>query len=110
MSLLGSLFGTTITTEQSSTHVYPDVLDSSNESAVMECIERFYECETVWVDEDCPGMWLTIRSDSNHSVQPRLLRHLQYAGFDIITVTSRKRDGCFRLEVAVSRYPPEAYR
>jgi hypothetical protein len=109
MSLLGTLLGTA-RTEQSPTHVYPDVLDSTDETAVAECIRRFYDCEEVYIDEDGLGMWLTIRSESNHSVHPRLLRHLQCAGFDIITVTSRKRNGCFRLEVEISRYPPEAYR
>jgi hypothetical protein len=109
MSLIRSLFGTA-RTEQSSPHVYPDVLDSTDENAVAECIERFYDCEEVYVDEDWPGMFLEIRSDSQYSIPPRLLRHLQYADFDIITITSRERDGRVRLEVGASRYPPEAYR
>jgi hypothetical protein len=109
MSLLGSLLGTA-RTEQSSTHVYPDVLDSSDETAVSECIQRYYDCEEVRVDDDCPGLSLIIRSDSHCTVEPRLLRHLQYAGFDILTIMSRERDERVRLEVEVSRYPPGAYR
>jgi hypothetical protein len=111
--LIDSLFTTTITIKPRSTPVspvYPDVLDSADESAIVEYIQRFYDCETVRVIEDCPGVSLRIRSDSNHTVQPRLLRHLQYAGFDILTITSHERDGRCRSEVMVSRYPPEAYR
>ena len=112
MSFLRSLGGTATTDddEHPSMRAYPEALDRTDETPVVECLQREYHCEDVRVDEDCPGLSLIIRSDSQYAVQPRLLRHLQQAGFGITTVTTRQRDGCYRLEVGASRYPPEAYR